>query len=549
MDVRLPDGTVVRGVPDNITKAELVAKLRANGMTVPDEWAGAAPQQAPQQPQSGGVMQQLGNLAAGAVRGAGSIGATLMAPFDYAQQGLERLAGAPARAQSINAQRRAGITGGLQSLGADPESMAFQAGQIGGEVAGTLGVGGALGNVAMRAPGAAALMQAPAATGAAARLGAGAGRVAGGAITGGLSAGLVNPEDAGTGALIGGALPVVGGAARLGAAGAREFLGGTTGVGGNAITRAFQAGQKGGQAADDFVSNMRGRAPMEDVLSAAKSNLAAMRQARQAAYRSGMADVSKDQAVLSLDGVRKAVADAADSLSFKGVAKDPKAAKAVDEARKEIQRWSAKPPDQFHTPEGLDALKQRIGAILESIPMEQKNARRAVQGVYDATKQEITKQAPGYAKVMEDYTEATRLIGEIEKTFSQGGKASADTAMRKLQALMRNNASTNYGYRDTLAQKMIEQGGNDFMPALAGQAMSAWMPRGIQRATAGGGAATMGLLGQPVAAGGLAAMSSPRLIGEGAYLAGRLSNPLERLLDPASRAAPVIGAGMLGNRE
>lgn len=31
MDVRLPDGTVISGVPDNITKAELVAKLKANG--------------------------------------------------------------------------------------------------------------------------------------------------------------------------------------------------------------------------------------------------------------------------------------------------------------------------------------------------------------------------------------------------------------------------------------------------------------------------------------------------------------------------------------
>lgn len=32
MDVRLPDGTLIKGVPDNITKAELVSKLKANGM-------------------------------------------------------------------------------------------------------------------------------------------------------------------------------------------------------------------------------------------------------------------------------------------------------------------------------------------------------------------------------------------------------------------------------------------------------------------------------------------------------------------------------------
>src|SRR5688500_14466377 len=34
MDVRLPDGTVIRGVPDGMTKAELTTKLKANGYDV-----------------------------------------------------------------------------------------------------------------------------------------------------------------------------------------------------------------------------------------------------------------------------------------------------------------------------------------------------------------------------------------------------------------------------------------------------------------------------------------------------------------------------------
>lgn len=38
MDVRLPDGTVLRGVPDGTTKAQIVEKLQANGMQVPQEW-------------------------------------------------------------------------------------------------------------------------------------------------------------------------------------------------------------------------------------------------------------------------------------------------------------------------------------------------------------------------------------------------------------------------------------------------------------------------------------------------------------------------------
>lgn len=43
MDVRLPDGTIIQGVPDNITKADLVERLRRNGMAVPADWMQDAP--------------------------------------------------------------------------------------------------------------------------------------------------------------------------------------------------------------------------------------------------------------------------------------------------------------------------------------------------------------------------------------------------------------------------------------------------------------------------------------------------------------------------
>src|SRR5574337_1157097 len=56
MDVRLPDGTVVKGVPDDISKSDLATKLQANGMNVPKEWL--AP---PKQPRS--IGQELGRQA------------------------------------------------------------------------------------------------------------------------------------------------------------------------------------------------------------------------------------------------------------------------------------------------------------------------------------------------------------------------------------------------------------------------------------------------------------------------------------------------------
>lgn len=47
MDVRLPDGTILRGVPEGTTKADIVAKLQANGQAVPAEWLESAPVQTP----------------------------------------------------------------------------------------------------------------------------------------------------------------------------------------------------------------------------------------------------------------------------------------------------------------------------------------------------------------------------------------------------------------------------------------------------------------------------------------------------------------------
>ena len=46
MDVRLPDGTVIKNVPDGTTKAALAEKLKSNGMSVPDEWLAPTPAKA-----------------------------------------------------------------------------------------------------------------------------------------------------------------------------------------------------------------------------------------------------------------------------------------------------------------------------------------------------------------------------------------------------------------------------------------------------------------------------------------------------------------------
>jgi hypothetical protein len=155
----------------------------------------------------GDIAQGAGNLVAGAVRGAGSIGATILAPYDMAK---DAIAGKGLSLES-NRQRRAGIDGGLQLMGAETDSMLYKGGKLAGEIAGTAGVGSALGIGAKAAGAAPSVVNALTTSGFRAGATPGAAnmltRMAGGAATGGAMAGLVNPEDAAMGAAIGGALP------------------------------------------------------------------------------------------------------------------------------------------------------------------------------------------------------------------------------------------------------------------------------------------------------------------------------------------------------
>lgn len=153
------------------------------------------------------MMRALQSAGSGAIRGAGSIGATMLAPLDMLNA---KLKGRPL--MEGNRQRRADMTAALGNLGFDTDSNFFGAGKLAGEVAGTLGVGGVLGGLLARAaPSAAPVAEAISTAGfrAGGLTGASgiAARTAGGAITGGASAGLVNPEDAGTGAAVGAVLP------------------------------------------------------------------------------------------------------------------------------------------------------------------------------------------------------------------------------------------------------------------------------------------------------------------------------------------------------
>lgn len=340
------------------------------------------------------------------------------------------------------------------------------------------------------------------------------------------------------------AMAVRGGAKAVeyGGKGAGKLAAMASGVGSEPIEQAYKAGREGGARQASFVENMRGQVPIQDVLDTAKTDLQSMRQQQQAAYRSGMTDISKDASVLNFDDIDASLGKAIGRTEYKGQVVAEGASKKVEEARKAIDDWRNLNPNEYHTPEGLDALKQRVGDILESIPFEQRNARAAVGDVYNSIKTTINNQAPSYAKVMRGYADASETMREIERALSLGQKSSADTAVRKLQSLMRNNANTNYGNRLSLAKQLEQAGGQPILPALAGQALNEWTPRGIQRATAIPSALAAGSVASPAAGAAMLAASSPRLVGETALKAGQLARGLRNTQGKAM--APLNAANI-----
>lgn len=461
----------------------------------------------------GGLFQ---NMAGAVLSGAGDIGATLLTPIDAA-----------ARAMGVQNSfigrndRRQAINDALVTTGVDPDSLEFKGTKLATQVLGTAGAGGAIAKpISMVAPKLAAAI----ASGGFNAGGAGlATRMAGGSIAGGASAGLVNPEDATTGMMVGGAMPgvvkVAGEAGKLvgnGVSGlTKNTLGMTTGAGAETFGTAFQAGKQGGTS---FLDNMRGNVQMTDVLDSAKDALSKMRVDRGNQYRSGMVDIANDKSVINFAPIDKAVQSLKTMGSFKGQTINKNAAGTVDEIAGLVDNWKGLDPAEYHTPEGLDALKKAIGDVRDATQFGTPG-RKAADAAYNAVKSQIEFQAPTYSKVMREYSQASEALTEVEKALSLGNKAAADTSMRKLQSLMRNNVNTNYGNRLNLA-KTLEDNGADILPAVAGQAASSWTPRGLQGLAATG--AGMASMMNPAT---LAALpfTSPRLMGEAAYGLGALS--------------------------
>lgn len=335
-------------------------------------------------------------------------------------------------------------------------------------------------------------------------------------------------------------LSAIGGAAR-GTAKVGEHVIGDLGThtGTDPIKYAAKAGFEGGPAQESFIQNLRGQAPTADAVNEARQAVKHMREQRKAAYLSGTGSVLKDPTILDFNKIDHAVSVAEDIQTYSGRSgMGPKqiiehGTEAIRKDMKDaIETWRQLDPTDFHTVEGFDALKQKLGRIRDNTEYGTPQ-RVAADRIYNAVRRSITDQAPEYAKVMKGYEEASDQIREIERVLSLHPEKDIEPALRKLQSTLRDNVSTAYGRRKELAEFLVDAGAPNLMYKLSGQALQPAFARSMGRigatlaaelAMMGAGAAHSGATGLAMGAATLPFMS-PRVVGEVANKAGMAARP------------------------
>ena len=152
----------------------------------------------------------------------------------------------------------------------------------------------------------------------------------------------------------------IGGAGYLGSQVAKHTAGVASGVGNVPLEQAYRAGLKGGDIQKMFMANIKGDVPMDHALEIAKESLGKMKEQKQNEYKQNQIEWKGDQHQLSFDEIDASLAKADKIVGFKGQMVDPVASNALDEIRKIINQWKQLEPSEFHTPEGIDALKQAV---------------------------------------------------------------------------------------------------------------------------------------------------------------------------------------------
>lgn len=284
------------------------------------------------------TLQGVKDAIAGGVRGAGSIGSTLYeaTPIGTAERMLKGKGFLESRKNRVDDMDYA-----ARHIGADPESATYQAGKVGTEIAGTAGIGGALGQVVSNAGKSAPYAQklasalesgglklgSPPANTVGGKIADMLTRTGAGAASGAAMTGAVNPEDTGTGAVIGGILP---GGVKLAAGAGRKLASGMNSAAESLMQSAIKPTIKQLQTGDAAIAVRtlldNGISPNAAGVDKLRSLVSDKNQKIAELIKNSTASVDKSNVISALDDVTgkfsRQVSPTSDLSAIKSVADD-----------------------------------------------------------------------------------------------------------------------------------------------------------------------------------------------------------------------------------
>lgn len=369
------------------------------------------------------------------------------------------------------------------------------------------------------------------ATGEGALAKAGAVGLSGKVLAGGALSGLQSGGDP-IATAFGTALPAVMSSAPVKAAGKvlNAFLGSKAGTGESSLARAFVNPESSGLA-----QVMEGKKAATQVVQDFQKKVAAYADSARDAYRTTLDKVTSQTIPNWHAKAGQAIQDLNDKLTTElkkfGVdeTKDGLDTKHMTGATEEevkplvdkIRNWGNEARD--FTPSGLDTLKKQLSAEAY------KTGSPLASRLADQLKGSLDEGLDGYKEMTSNYNDAHDLLREIKQEFGASGKSSDNDGAisRKIQNMLKQNTN----FRELLMNKM--PGGSQTLDEIAGLHLNSVLPKGILNSLLGAGS-FHGLM-----------FSSPRLMGEGARLAGKIAKS-PNLAPVANTVRQTLSSGMNG---
>jgi len=138
-----------------------------------------------------------------------------------------------------------------------------------------------------------------------------------------------------------------------------EILSTTTGVGREAFEEAYRAGATGGQKSKEFKKALRGKTELEDIVAEGKKGVSVMADKRKSEYLSSMEGVKASTKKINFDPIVAKINEIRKGFEFKGeTLLDASGFNKLKQIEDVIETWAKN--KEFHTVEGLDALKKKI---------------------------------------------------------------------------------------------------------------------------------------------------------------------------------------------